>query len=199
MRKMAKADAATGMAKETDARARPARITYVMSEAESNLKRHIQRVLLLNAGLVAACLEDRQLAGRLRELDRQAQGTDSLMLGSGVVAACSSCAKTTGSCCFREMGESYGFVQLFVNRLLGAELPQKPDFPGSCFFVGEKGCKLKAKHAFCLNYFCPDLINLLGDDTVLGIQRQVGQQLLAGWELELALGRYITAHSIPAH
>ena len=174
-------------------------VRQLMGEAEKNLKKHIARASLLDARLGAACLEDPALGGLIRKLCGQVHRTDSLMLSSGVAAACAGCAKTRGSCCFREMGESYGFLQLFVNRLLGAELPPKSDFPGSCFFVGEKGCRLKVRHSFCLNYFCPDLTTTLGDETLLDIQRQVGKQLLAGWELERALSRFVTSHSIPEH
>ena len=168
-----------------------------MSEAEKNLKKQVEKALLLHAALGPACLEDPEPGGLLLELDRLAEATDSLMLTTGVAAACSKCAAATGSCCFREMGESYGSIQLLGNLLLGAELPRECDFPESCFFVGEKGCKLKARHSFCLNYFCPELIGILGDRTVLEIQRQVGEQLSIGWELERALTRFITSRSIP--
>jgi hypothetical protein len=169
-----------------------------MGEAEKNLKKQISCASLLNERFGAACLEDPELGGLLLELEREIQKTDSLMLDSGVIAACTRCAKATGSCCFKEMGESYGHIQLFANRLLGSELPQKRQFPGGCFFVGEKGCRLKARHAFCLNYFCPELENILGEHGTLAIQLQVGKQLLAGWELERALGRRLS-HPIPEH
>jgi hypothetical protein len=42
-----------------------------------------------------------------------------------------------------------------------------------------------------LNYFCPDLKNSLGEETILRTQQQVGEQLIAGWELERALARYL--------
>lgn len=149
--------------------------------------------------LGAVCLQDPELGALLGKLRCLIERTDSLMLDSGVVEACSLCARATGSCCFREMGQSYADVQLFVNGLLECKFPQDHDFPGGCFFAGEKGCTLKARHAFCLNYFCPDLVNTLGAETVLKIQLQVGEQLQAGSELESALCRFLTSHPIPAH
>jgi hypothetical protein len=89
------------------------------------------------------------------------------------------------------MGENWGFMELFVNLLLGSVLPEKTDFAGSCHFMGDNGCKLQARQSFCLNYFCPDLKNSLGEQTILRIQQQAGEQLLAGWELERALARYM--------
>ncbi|MGC9194752.1 MAG: hypothetical protein ACP5IL_04765 [Syntrophobacteraceae bacterium] len=173
--------------------------TLFMSEAYRNLKKAIERASFLNDTLGEACLEAPQPGRLIRELRRQVETTDSLMLSCGVAASCSECAKATGSCCFREMGESYGVIELFANRLLGVELPQNDDVPGSCYFVGEKGCRLKFRHSFCLNYFCPGLLDRLGEKTVLAIQRQIGEQLLAGWQLELALAKHVNWGTIPGH
>jgi hypothetical protein len=156
------------------------------------LRIEIEKALRLNERLGPACLEDLEAGRLLRKLRDLIRKTDSAMLQSGVVAACTRCAASgKGSCCFRQMGESYGFIELFVNLLLGSVLPEKMDFPGSCHFVGDNGCKLQARQAFCLNYFCPDLKNSLGEQTILRIQQQAGEQLLAGWELERALARYM--------
>jgi hypothetical protein len=155
------------------------------------LKIEIEKALRLNERFGLACLKDPESGRLLRNLRDLIGKTDSVMLQSGVVGACARCAANgKGSCCFREMGESYGFIGLFVNLLLGSVLPEKTDFPGSCHFVGDKGCKLQARQSFCLNYFCPELKDSLGEETVLRIQRQVGEQLLAGWELERRLVRY---------
>jgi hypothetical protein len=170
-----------------------------MTQAQKNLQMQIENASMLQAGDGAACLEDPELGGLLRELDHLARRTDALMLSTGVVAACSRCAAATGSCCFAEMGESYGAIQLLANRLLGAEIPREGDGSASCFFVGAKGCTLKARHSFCLNYFCPELIDSLGEQTVFDIQRQVGQQLSVGWDLERALTRFIASRSTPKH
>ncbi len=170
-----------------------------MEEAEKNIQRQIERASHLLSRFGAACLRVPELGALLEKLRRLIERTDSLMVDSGVVEACSRCARVTGSCCFREMGQSYTDVQLLINGLLGCSFPQVAQYPGGCFFAGEKGCTLKARHAFCLNYFCPDLMNTPGTETVLEIQLQVGEQLLAGWELEFALGRFLTSHSIPAH
>ncbi len=170
-----------------------------MNQAYRNLKKAIERASFLNDALGKACLEAPQTARLIGELHRRIEITDSLMVSCAVAAACTECAKDTGSCCFREMGESYGVIELFANRLLGAELPQNYDFPGSCYFVGERGCRLKFRHSFCLNYFCPDLLERLGEKTVLAIQRQVGEQLLAGWQLEQALAKHVNSGSIQGH
>ncbi len=124
--------------------------------------------------------------------------TDTLMLRSGVAEACARCAESRkGSCCFREMGESYDLEQLLGNLMLGCALPARAEYPDSCQFVGAKGCKLMAKHSFCLNYFCPDLKKQLGADEIDRIQRQVGEQLLAGWDVERALAALLANADAP--
>jgi hypothetical protein len=88
------------------------------------------------------------------------------------------------------MDEGYGFLLLYINLLLGATFPETGSLR-SCHFIGETGCKLPARHSFCLNYFCPDIKNSLGETTISEIQACIGEQLLAGWELECALNRWI--------
>ncbi len=162
-----------------------------MSRPGDQLIKSMENALLLNGRFGLACLNDPEMGRMLRNLRELICRTDSAMLQSGVVSVCTECAGSKGSCCFREMGESYGSIGLFVNLLLGSVLPEKTDFPARCHFVGGRGCKLQARQSFCLNYFCPGLKNSLGEQTILRIQQQVGEQLIAGWELERALARHI--------
>ncbi|SPF49653.1 conserved hypothetical protein [Syntrophobacter sp. SbD1] len=168
-----------------------------MNGTGSMLQSEIEKAIQLNERFGLILLNDPESSRLLRKLRDLVRRTDSAMLQSGVVSACARCANDKGSCCFKEMGESYGAVGLFINMLLGSvfneesEITEKTDLPGSCHFVGSSGCKLFARQSFCLNYFCPDLKNSVDEDTILGIQRSVGQQLLAGWELERVLARYM--------
>jgi hypothetical protein len=163
-----------------------------MNRPGSLLRIDMEKALRLSDRFGPACLNDPESGRLLRKLRDLIRRTDSVMLQSGVVSACTRCAASgKGSCCFREMGESYGFMGLFVNLLLGSVIPDKADFPGSCHFLGDNGCKLQARQSFCLNYFCPDLKNSLGEETILWTRQKAGEQLLAGWELERALARYM--------
>ncbi len=116
--------------------------------------------------------------------------TDSIMKDSGAAAACAVCAADTGSCCFPEMEQGYGVLSLYANLLMGSDISAAAHFPGSCRFAGDRGCRLKARHSFCLNYFCPDLRESIGKAGLEEILRSIGRQLLAGWELERALARW---------
>jgi hypothetical protein len=163
-----------------------------MNRPGGKLQKSIEEALLLEERFGAACLHDPESVRLLRRLREEIRVTDAAMLQSGVASACAVCAASGGgSCCFREMGEDYGPMELFMNLLLGSKLPQKGDLPGSCHFVGKNGCKLEARQSFCLNYFCPDLKKSPGRETLLGIQRLIGEQLLIGWELECVLTRFI--------
>ena len=159
-----------------------------MSMPGFKLAKEMEKALRLKELFGLTCLENPESGRLLRDLRDLIHGTDSAMRESGVAAACARCAAGgKGSCCFMEMGESYGAMELFVNLLLGSSLPEKTDFPGSCHFVGDSGCRLPARQSFCLNYFCPELKESLGKETIRKIQRQVGEQLLAAYELERAL------------
>jgi hypothetical protein len=168
-------------------------IDECMNGTGTRLGEEINEALRLHGRFGATCLSDPGLSGFLEKLRSLIGRTDSAMLRSGVVEACARCAASgKGSCCFKEMGESFGFMELFINLLLGSDLPDRTGVPGSCRFLGKDGCKLKARQSFCLNYFCPDLKDSLGAETILWIQRQVGEQLQAEWELERALARHLS-------
>ena len=161
-----------------------------MSESSKALDKQIEKALRLDQLLGHVCRRDPNIGGLLEKYRELIRKTDHLMYESGVVDACTRCAESgKGSCCFKEMGESYDCLQLFANLLIGVSLPEQADFPETCHFVGEKGCKLKAKHSFCLNYFCPELKALLGREAIGKLERLIGEQLWTGWELELLLDR----------
>ncbi len=160
-----------------------------MTDSSEYLNKEIEKARRLYQLFGPACRHDATICSLTEKYLELIRRTDSLMHESGVVDACTRCAESKGSCCFREMGESYGFQQLLTNLLLGVPLPEQADFPETCHFIGEKGCKLKAKHSFCLNYFCPELKELLGKEMIGKLERIVGEQLWAGWELELLLDK----------
>lgn len=155
------------------------------------MAKEIEKAFRLKELFGSTCVDDPESGRLLRDLRDLIHRTGSIMLESGAASACARCAAIKGSCCFVEMGESYGAMDLFVNLLLGSVLPEKAEFPESCRFVGKSGCGLLARQSFCLNYFCPELRESLGDETIARIQRQAGEQLFAAFELERALARFI--------
>ncbi len=151
----------------------------------------VEKVLSFYERFGPACMSNECLSESLQRYRELIRLAESMMSRYGVAEECTACAKRTGSCCFREMGESYTSVQLLINMLLGSVLPTKILAGENCRFVGERGCTLQGKHSFCLNYFCPDLRITVGKRAIGEIQEVVGKQLLAGWELERALGKWL--------
>jgi hypothetical protein len=127
--------------------------------------------------------------------DSAIENTQETMEQTGVAAACGLCAEKTGSCCFEEVETWYDPVLLLINLLLKAELPRSRQIPGQCLFLGDKGCRLRARYAFCLNYFCPTLKTRLGSGVMNITLAAVGQELAAGWELEQSLYRWFKKQS----
>jgi hypothetical protein len=116
--------------------------------------------------------------------------TQAVMRHAGVTVVCGLCASQTGSCCFQEVETWYDPTLLLMNLLLEADLPRSREIPGECLFLGEKGCRLRARYAFCLNYFCPALKARLGPASMETILAAVGEELAVGWELEQTLYRW---------
>ncbi len=140
-----------------------------------------------------AALQDSRIISLLDKYKRAILHTKSLFQKTKVIETCSSCArKNRGSCCFKGMEDNYDSILLFVNLLLGVELPTRREVEEHCFFVGSAGCKLVARYYFCVHYFCPSLEKALGQEKMDHLLRVVGREILAGWELELAIRNFLS-------
>jgi hypothetical protein len=141
-------------------------------------------------------LADPEISALLRAYRAQIDKTGAAMAEAGVVSRCADCAGADHiSCCFD--GAEYWFDHrlLLINLLMGAELPRQRAVEGQCLFVGPQGCRLVARFAICINFFCPDLRAYLGPDTLTRLRKQGGDEVLAGLELEQALTRWLGRHS----
>lgn len=132
-------------------------------------------------------LADPATAGLLAVLAEAIETTESRFTEAGAAAACSNCGGDDGGCCFDGMQDAFEVHQLLINILLGVDLPDERIFEDACFFVGPRGCRLRAKYSFCLNFFCPNFQSAAGGEVVANLVRQVGRELAAGLELETAL------------
>ena len=128
--------------------------------------------------------------GLVQEYARALRATSQVMEDMKFPGTCGKCAsRDTGSCCFEGVEEWYDAVLLFINLLLGVSLPESREMAGHCFFVGTRGCKLLARHSFCVNFLCPELRSSLGADRVSMFNRVAGDELYRGWKLEQAVRR----------
>lgn len=159
------------------------------------IEAEIREALRLQERFGEALFHADEIRGLLENYREAIARTSGLMHRNGVVEGCTVCAaQPKGSCCFSGIEDGFDEVLLLINLLLGKELPDAPDLPESCYFVGKYGCKLAAKSYFCLHYLCPGLQEALGPAGCRELLRVVGEELSAGWELEQAVRRWFGRH-----
>jgi hypothetical protein len=137
----------------------------------------------------SALREDSIVHVLLEDYRKAIARTYEAMAEEGVLKACSQCAQgPSGSCCFEGVEDWYDPVLLLINLLLDVPLPSQREIPKACFFVGQSGCKLRGRYAFCVNFLCPKLSTEIKNGKLL---RATGEELLWGWELEKEIRRRI--------
>ncbi len=128
---------------------------------------------------------------------RQAiQNTQQLMRELSLVALCSNCAaEEHGSCCAEEVENWYDDWLFFINLLMGATVDNVREAQGHCLFVGANGCKLVARHSFCVNFLCPEIVRALEASEKQKLLAISGKELFAGWTLEQQLRKWFSNNS----
>lgn len=167
---------------------------YVLGD--DSILNQVRRVKGLHAryGVSLASAEDVRL--RVQEFRATIEETAAVMSGEGIEAACSSCAlKYPSGCCFSGIESGFDDMLLLLNLLLGCPLPEERHQQGSCFFVGEHGCRLLARYYFCLHYFCPELESALGESRIRALRQRVDRQLHAGRKAEDAVRSWLRART----
>ena len=141
----------------------------------------------------AEALTNQDGLGALFEMYRKAiRKTQEVMKQLRVVETCSVCAcDRSGSCCFQGVEEWYDHVLLLINLVLGRQIPEVRELPGACLFVGSRGCKLIARHSFCVNYLCPNLKDLTKTPPMETLLSASGDELFHGWELEKSIREWL--------
>lgn len=99
------------------------------------------------------------------------------MEAHGVTGECTDCAVNDGgSCCGSGIEDKFDVVILVLNLLLGITLPQQRLDPSGCWFLGEKGCVLVARHVICINYMCRRLYEALDQQGIQAVQQAMGRE-----------------------
>ncbi len=131
-------------------------------------------------------LSDRKISSMFREYNREIANTQNLMRESGLISICARCAAHNpgGSCCGRGIEEWYEVTTLLFNLILGREIITDPPGPEDCLFLGPRGCRLWARHHFCVNYLCHRVPENLPEKDVQHLQAQAGRELFLCWQLE---------------
>jgi len=116
-----------------------------------------------------------------------------LMADMGVVDECRRCEEVEGgSCCGSGIENRYNEVLLLINLLLGVSLPEGAKRPKSCYFLGEMGCTLLARHVLCVNYLCARLRERLTPAQLSCLQDASGEELETKFRFHETIKRFLS-------
>jgi len=125
-------------------------------------------------------LKDKMIVVLISELKKAVYMSHKEMIETGIVDECRECEQNEGgSCCGVGLENKYDGVLLLINLLMGVELPKKRHDPESCFFLGEKGCTLKARHVICVNYLCKKITDRIDPRKIMRLREKEGIELEA--------------------
>jgi hypothetical protein len=123
-------------------------------------------------------LGDQEIVELLDRLKGAINASRKEMAEAGVVDACRDCEEREGgSCCGAGLENRYDASLLLINLLLGVKLPTQGYDPSSCFFLGEQGCLLLARHVICVNYLCKKVTDHIDAEKIAALQGKEGVEL----------------------
>ncbi len=130
--------------------------------------------------------KDNVISKLLSRYDQAIQDTKTLMVKIGLVQICAHCATNTpgGSCCGKGIEDWYDVPVLMFNLLLDKPIITDPPKPEDCLFLGPHGCRLWARHYFCVNYLCHRIYEKLSYQEIERLKSQAGKELFISWQLE---------------
>jgi hypothetical protein len=97
---------------------------------------------------------------------------------AGITSLCALCDREEGgSCCGAGIELKYDGWLLLVNLHLGVWLPERRIRPGGCFFLGENGCMVAARHVLCVNYLCRSVIEKVDPSALLTLREREGREI----------------------
>ncbi|MBW1787234.1 MAG: hypothetical protein JRK53_11550 [Deltaproteobacteria bacterium] len=100
------------------------------------------------------------------------------MAATGIVRLCRQCEEDEGgSCCGEGLENRYDPWLLLINLLLGVPLPHSRRRAGSCYFLGDSGCLLSARHTICLNYICAKITDRVDPEKISRLREREGVEL----------------------
>jgi hypothetical protein len=100
------------------------------------------------------------------------------MARTGIARICAECEEREGgSCCGAGLENHYNAALLLINLLLNRKLPKTRRDEKSCFFLGEAGCLLYARHVICINYLCKKITNRIDSRQIIRLRQEEGQEL----------------------
>jgi hypothetical protein len=123
-------------------------------------------------------LADKQMSELLDKYREAIRASHEEMSKAGVVKECRDCEdREGGSCCGVGLESKYSGILLLVNLLLYVKMPSKRQDTSSCFFLGERGCRLLARHVICVNYLCKKITEQIEPKKIAALREKEGIEL----------------------
>ena len=139
-------------------------------------------------------LEDKTIGEHLDGLKNAIQASHKEMGKAGILDICKECDKNEGgSCCGAGLENKYDGWLLLINLLLKLRLPKERHGMESCFFLGEGGCILKARHVICVNYLCKNITDQIDPHGLKALREKEGDELSILFLLHERLKRVLRA------
>ncbi len=158
------------------------------------VEEQIQKAKALYVRYGGSILQDKKQIEMIKRYRTAIATTRKTMEDLNMIGACSICSgRWTGGCCFAGVEDWYDAGLLFLNLLLGAELPENRMIEKGCMFVGSSGCELVARHSFCINYLCEGLRSSLPLSDRERFLMVAGDEIFCGIQAEQAVQRWISA------
>jgi hypothetical protein len=137
-------------------------------------------------------LSDKAIQSLLETYRQAIQQSWIQMKRTGVVAECTDCAVNDGgSCCGKGIEDRFDVVLLLINLLMGCRLPSSSWDETSCWFLGERGCSIPARHVLCVNYICKRLDSKLERNGLRLLQEKIVLETDAGFALEEDIKKWL--------
>ncbi len=140
-------------------------------------------------------LEDKEISILINQYKDAIGYTWKTMETLEVTESCSECAAgEPGGCCFQEVETWYTDVQILINMLMGVNIPKTRMYSNSCMFVGDKGCRLLSRNAFCINFLCDKIKTRISVEEINTLNSAAGKEIDLGIRLENAVTGWLSAN-----
>jgi hypothetical protein len=119
--------------------------------------------------------EIQQSLSRLLQLEKKVAEA---MRSMGMFELCAECgAQPAGGCCSAKMANETDAMLMLINLSAGFEVSRKRDDGYECCFLGPRGCSLKFKPFYCLNYLCRQIYADSSSEQISRLQGATGDFL----------------------
>jgi hypothetical protein len=121
---------------------------------------------------------DQEIQKSLSRLVQLEKKVAEAMRSMGMFELCAECGgQPAGGCCSAKMANETDSMLLLINLSAGFEVSRKRDDDYECCFLGPKGCSLKFKPFYCLNYLCRQIYADSSSEQIARLQGATGELL----------------------